>query len=220
MSMGWHLECQAFDNFQRKVNTHITLKQVLATLILLLSLDLFAGPKPKEKIVDVVIDTSKGKIELQLDSEKAPLSVKNFLNYVEKKFYDGLVFHRVINNFMIQGGGFDKDLKLKPTDAAIKNEATNGLKNLKGSIAMARTPDINSATSQFYINHKDNDFLDHKGTNPSEFGYAVFGKVTKGIEVVDAIAQVKTVATATMRDVPETPVVINSIRVKKKEEQK
>ena len=186
-------------------------------LIVLLSLDLVAGPKPKEKNVDVVIDTSKGKIELELNREKAPISVKNFLNYVEKKFYDGLVFHRVISNFMIQGGGFTKDLKLKPSDAAIENEATNGLKNLKGTIAMARTPAIHSATSQFYINHKDNDFLDHRGQSPQEFGYAVFGKVTKGMDVVDAIASVQTTASQSMRDVPAEPVIINSIKIKEPE---
>ena len=186
-------------------------------LIVLLSLDLVAGPKPKEKNVDVVIDTSKGKIELELNREKAPISVKNFLNYVEKKFYDGLVFHRVISNFMIQGGGFTKDLKLKPSDAAIENEATNGLKNLKGTIAMARTPAIHSATSQFYINHKDNAFLDHRGQSPQEFGYAVFGKVTKGMDVVDAIASVQTTASQSMRDVPAEPVIINSIKIKEPE---
>ncbi len=166
----------------------------------------------KEKAVSVKIETNHGSIVVELDSEKAPITVKNFLNYVERKFYDDLIFHRVIPDFMIQGGGFDKDLKQRPTDAAIKNEAANGLKNLKGTIAMARTPDPNSASSQFFINLKDNDFLNYKGPMPQDYGYAVFGKVTEGMDVVEKIAAVKTTASGQMRDVPAEPVVIKSIR--------
>lgn len=162
----------------------------------------------------VTIDTSHGQIELELDKEKAPITVENFLKYVERKFYDDLVFHRVINNFMIQGGGFDKDLKLRPTDAPIKNEAMNGLKNDKGTIAMARTPDPDSASSQFFINLKDNGFLNYQGPLPRDRGYAVFGKVTKGIEVVEKIGNVATKAQGQMRDIPVEPVLIKSIRKK------
>lgn len=168
--------------------------------------------KKKEKPVLVTIETSMGTIEAELNSEKAPISVKNFLNYAERKFYDNLVFHRVIDDFMIQGGGFDKDLKLRPTDAAIKNEAGNGLKNDKGTLAMARTPDPHSASSQFFINLKDNDFLNFRAPTPNGFGYAVFGKVTKGMDVVEKIGKVKTTASGQMRDVPAEPVIIKSIR--------
>lgn len=168
--------------------------------------------KKKEKPVSVVIETSMGSIELKLDSEKAPISVKNFMNYVEKGFYKDLVFHRVIDDFMIQGGGFDKDLKLRPTEAAIKNEADNGLKNDKGTIAMARTPDPHSASSQFYINLKNNDFLNFKAATSQGYGYAVFGKVTKGMDVVEKIGKVKTTASGQMRDVPTEPVLIKSVK--------
>ncbi len=165
----------------------------------------------KEPSVQVTIKTNHGPITVELDKEKAPVTVKNFLNYVDRKFYDNLVFHRVIDDFMIQGGGFDKDLKLRPTDAPIKNEAANGLKNDKGTIAMARTPDPDSASSQFFINLKDNDFLNYKGPLPSQIGYAVFGKVTKGMEVVEKIGKVQTTASGQMRDVPSEPVIIESI---------
>ncbi|MCB0377792.1 MAG: peptidyl-prolyl cis-trans isomerase [Bdellovibrionales bacterium] len=178
------------------------------------SLGLAKDNKAKEKKVEVVIETSLGVIELELNNEKAPISTKNFLNYVNRKFYDGLIFHRVIDNFMIQGGGFTRDLALKPTDAAIKNEATNGLKNDRGTIAMARTPAVDSASSQFYINLKDNDFLNHTGMNPQNFGYAVFGKVTTGMNVVDAIGKVKTGSGGSMRDVPVETVLIKKIRTK------
>ncbi len=173
------------------------------------------SPKPntkKEKAVSVKIETSLGTIVVELDSEKSPITVKNFLNYVDRKFYDDLIFHRVIQDFMIQGGGFDKDMKIRPTDAAIQNEAANGLKNLKGTLAMARTPDPNSASSQFFINLKDNDFLNYKGPMPQDFGYAVFGKVSEGMDVVEKIGAVKTSASGQMRDVPVEPVIIKSIR--------
>lgn len=168
--------------------------------------------KKKEKPVSVVIETSLGAITLELDPNKAPGTVQNFLNYVEKKFYDDLVFHRVIDNFMIQGGGFDKKLSLRPTDAPIKNEANNGLKNDKGTIAMARTPDPHSASSQFFINLKDNDFLNFTSPTSQGYGYTVFGKVTSGMDVVEKIGKVKTTASGHMRDVPAEPVIIKSIK--------
>ncbi len=194
-------------------------KQNLKKIILVFSLLIvsplsFSQTAKKEKPVLVTMDTNFGLIEITLDSEKAPLSVKNFLNYVDKKFYDDLVFHRVIDQFMIQGGGFDKDLKLKPTDAPIKNEAHNGLKNSRGTIAMARTPDPNSASSQFFINVKDNDFLNYQGPLPRDYGYAVFGTVTAGMDVVDKIAKVQTTAQGSTRDIPKEPVIIKTIRRK------
>lgn len=166
----------------------------------------------KERKVNIVIETSEGTIKAELFSDKAPITVKNFTNYIDKKFYDGLVFHRVIDNFMIQGGGFNEKLQLKPTDAAITNEANNGLTNQKGTFAMARTPDPHSASSQFFINLKDNDFLNFKRPAGADYGYAVFGKVTDGMDVVEKIAKVPTTSQNSMRDVPAKPVIIKSIR--------
>lgn len=159
------------------------------------------------KTVDVIIETGMGKIEIELNAEKAPISVENFLQYAESGFYNNTIFHRVINNFMIQGGGYDKFMQKKTTRAQIKNEAKNGLKNDRGTIAMARTSVVDSASSQFFINHKDNDFLNHGGR---DYGYAVFGKVTKGMDVVDAIARVRTKA----GDVPVNPVLIKKVYLK------
>jgi peptidyl-prolyl cis-trans isomerase A (cyclophilin A) len=155
----------------------------------------------------VVLSTTMGDIEIELNAEKAPISVSNFLAYVDSGFYAGTVFHRVIPNFMIQGGGMDEKLRQKETKASIKNEAANGLKNKRGTVAMARTSDINSATSQFFINVADNAFLDH-GTR--DFGYAVFGKVTAGMDVADKIVSTPTGS----QDVPKTPIVIRSARRK------
>ena len=149
----------------------------------------------------VVLETSLGTIELELDAEKAPVSVENFLAYVDAGHYDGTLFHRVIPGFMIQGGGFDASMKQKATRAPIKNEADNGLLNARGTVAMARTNDVNSATSQFFINVVDNGFLNHGGR---DFGYAVFAKVTAGMDVADKIAAVKRGA----QDAPVEPVVI------------
>ena len=157
------------------------------------------------------METSKGSIELELDAAKAPISVANFVNYVKKGFYDGLIFHRVIPNFMVQGGGFTPDMQQKATDGNIQNEAKNGLKNVKGSIAMARTSVPHSASSQFFINLKDNGFLDYPGQDG--WGYCVFGKVTKGIEVIDAMASVKTAQKGPHGDVPVEPIVITSAKV-------
>ena len=161
----------------------------------------------------VTIETSKGTITLELDAEKAPETVANFVKYAKDGHYDGTIFHRVIDGFMIQGGGFTKDMNQKPTRAPIRNEAMNGLKNKRGTIAMARTMVVDSATSQFFINLVDNDFLDFQSPTPQGFGYAVFGKVTSGMEVVDAIAKVKTGSAGPHQNVPETPVVIRKVTV-------
>jgi peptidyl-prolyl cis-trans isomerase A (cyclophilin A) len=162
----------------------------------------------------VVMKTSMGEIKIELDKTAAPVTVENFLAYVNGKFYDGTTFHRVIPAFMIQGGGFDKEMNQKRTTRPpIKNEAGNGLKNLNGTVAMARTGDPNSATAQFFISTKDNPFLDHKDDSQQGFGYAVFGKVVEGQDVVLKIEQVQTSTRAPHQNVPNTPVIIESIRV-------
>ena len=152
--------------------------------------------------------TSKGTFTVQLFDKQAPITVENFLRYADEGFFDGTIFHRVIAGFMIQGGGLTADMKNKQGHAPIKNEATNGLKNKRGTLSMARTNDINSATSQFFINVADNDFLDHK---PGNYGYAVFGRIDSGMEVVDAIAAVKTGNRGGHQDVPTETVVIESV---------
>jgi peptidyl-prolyl cis-trans isomerase B (cyclophilin B) len=156
----------------------------------------------------VKLSTNYGDITIELNAEKAPITVANFLSYVEKGFYEGLVFHRVIKSFMIQGGGMDADMKQKPTDAPIKNEADNGLSNDKYTIAMARTSVPDSATAQFFINVKDNDFLNHTAPTSSGWGYCVFGKVVAGMDVVDQIEAVSTASRGGHQDVPVEPVVI------------
>ncbi|WP_416874567.1 peptidylprolyl isomerase [Kitasatospora sp. SC0581] len=156
----------------------------------------------------VKLSTNHGDIVLRLDAEKAPATVENFLRYVTDGFYDGTVFHRVIDNFMVQGGGMEPGLKRKETRAPIENEADNGLKNVKYSVAMARTGDPHSATAQFFINVADNDFLNHSGKNPQGWGYAVFGEVVEGQEVVDAIKAVATGSRAGHQDVPKEDVVL------------
>ena len=156
----------------------------------------------------VELHTNHGVIKLELDAEKAPKTVENFLNYVKKGHYDGTVFHRVINGFMIQGGGFEPGLKQKPTDAPIDNEANNGLKNDAYTIAMARTNDPHSAPAQFFINVNDNDFLNHSSPTPQGWGYTVFGKVVEGQDVVDKIKAVKTGSKGFHQDVPSDDVVI------------
>jgi peptidyl-prolyl cis-trans isomerase A (cyclophilin A)/peptidyl-prolyl cis-trans isomerase B (cyclophilin B) len=163
------------------------------------------------KPVKIVMETSKGTIELELDAAKAPISVANFVSYVKKGHFDGLIFHRVIPDFMVQGGGFTPDMQQKPTDANIENEAKNGLKNVKGSIAMARTPNPHSASSQFFINLKDNSFLDYPGQDG--WGYCVFGKVSKGQDVVDAMAAVATGRKGPHGDVPVEPIIIKSAKL-------
>ncbi len=163
------------------------------------------NPKPV-----VVLETTAGNITLELNRERAPESVANFLQYVNEGFYSGTIFHRVIKGFMIQGGGMTADMQPKDTRQPIKNEATNGLKNLRGTVAMARTQAVRSATSQFFINTVDNSALDHKGISPDEYGYAVFGKVIGGMDVVDKIENGKTKE----GDFPEAPVVIKRAYVK------
>lgn len=160
----------------------------------------------------VIMETSEGTIKIELWPDKAPATVKNFLRYVDEGFYDGTVFHRVISNFMIQGGGLTPDMKPKKARDPIKNEAQPELKNEVGTIAMARTSLVNSATSQFFINVENNDFLDHKNKTPSGFGYAVFGKVVEGMDVVDKIKGVKTTNFGQHQDVPATPVIIESVK--------
>ena len=159
------------------------------------------------------IETSMGSITVELDDEKAPITVKNFLDYAASGHYDGTIFHRVIDGFMIQGGGFTKAMDQKPTKAPIKNEAANGLTNKRGTIAMARTMVVDSATSQFFINLVDNDFLNFRAPTPQYYGYAVFGKVTDGMDVVDKIAKVKTGFAGPHQNVPEEPVVIKKVHV-------
>ena len=161
----------------------------------------------------VTLKTSHGDIQIELDAEKAPNSVENFLQYVKEGHYDGVIFHRVIPNFMIQGGGFTQDMEQKPTRASIVNEADNGLTNDKYTLAMARTNEPHSASSQFFINTKDNDFLNFKSASPSGWGYAVFGKVVSGTEVVDAIEVVRTGQNGPYGDVPLEPVIIESATI-------
>ena len=160
----------------------------------------------------VILETSVGEIHITLDTEKAPITVKNFTDYVEDGFYDGTIFHRVIANFMIQGGGMTEDMQQKTTMASIENEAKNGLKNIKYSIAMARTTAPNSASSQFFINVADNDFLNYPGQDG--WGYCVFGKVISGQEVVDKIQIVETINLGGHADVPANPIVINKAFIK------
>ena len=159
------------------------------------------------------IETDLGNIELELDDKKAPVTVKNFVDYAKSGHYNDTIFHRVINGFMIQGGGFTADMNQKSTKAPIRNEAMNGLKNARGTIAMARTMVVDSATSQFFINLVDNSFLDFRNPTPQGFGYAVFGKVTKGMEVVDKIANVQTGNRGMHQDVPVKPIVIKKVTV-------
>ncbi|MFM0598457.1 MULTISPECIES: peptidylprolyl isomerase [Paraburkholderia] len=156
----------------------------------------------------VELHTNHGVIKLELDAEKAPKSVENFLNYVKAGHYDNTVFHRVIDGFMIQGGGFEPGMKQKPTADAIDNEANNGLKNVNGSVAMARTNDPHSATAQFFINVNDNDFLNHSSPTPQGWGYAVFGKVVDGLDIIEKIKKVKTGSKGFHQDVPVDDVVI------------
>ena len=189
-------------------------------LLLALAAGLLGATSVRAANPMVEIDTSLGKIKVELDQEKAPVSVKNFLSYVDDKFYDDTIYHRVMPRFMIQGGGFNKDREEKKTKASITNEAGNGLKNSRGTIAMARTMDPDSASSQFYINHKDNPSLDRENAQ-DQVGYAVFGKVIDGLDVVDKIAAVatgtksfivKSGQKANFQNVPLDEVVIKSIR--------
>ena len=164
----------------------------------------------------IILHTTFGDITLELDAERAPKTVENFLAYARDGFYNGTIFHRVIDNFMIQGGGFEVGMNQKPTGNPIENEANNGLRNDVGTIAMARTMDPHSATAQFFINVKDNDFLNHTSPTPQGFGYAVFGKVTHGMDVVDDIRFVKTKSQKPYSDVPVEPVIIKQVTILKR----
>ncbi len=172
-------------------------------------------PTPLPKTIRATLKTSLGDIELELNAEKAPITVQNFLQYIDSGFYKDTLFHRVIPKFMIQGGGFTKGMVEKKGQPPIINEAANGLSNLRGTIAMARTQNVNSATSQFYINLVDNTYLDHSDNIAKNYGYCVFGKVTKGMEVVDKIAAVPTTTVGQFQNVPKQDVVILDIKVSK-----
>lgn len=184
-------------------------KRIVITLVTLFSLAVMA-PAALAANTRVMLTTSAGNIELELYNQKAPVTVDNFLGYVNSGFYNGTLFHRVIPGFMIQGGGFTAAMQQKPTQAPIKNEADNGLRNLRGTIAMARTAEKDSATSQFFINVADNAFLDH---GQRDFGYAVFGKVIKGMDIVDKISQVRTENVGPYQNVPVKQIVITSAAV-------
>lgn len=190
------------------------MKMYLVVVMLAFMPLLFASAaKGVGKTPKVEMETSEGKIVIELYPDKAPATVENFISYVESGFYDNTIFHRVIPGFMIQGGGFLQDMGSRPTKPPIANEADNGLKNERGTIAMARTNDPHSATSQFFINQVDNPALNHKGKNAQGWGYAVFGKVIEGMDVVDSISKVKTGAQGQFRDVPVLPVVIKKAKV-------
>jgi cyclophilin family peptidyl-prolyl cis-trans isomerase len=188
-------------------------------LLVLMAACLFqvSSAQEKEKVANpvVIMETSMGTITLELNREKAPVTVENFLSYANEGFYDGTIFHRVIENFMIQGGGFTPDMVQKETKPTIKNEAGNGLSNTRGTIAMARTQIVDSATAQFFINVVDNVSLDHKDESVGGFGYCVFGKVTDGMDVVDKIRKVKTGMKMGFNDVPVETVLIKKVTVKK-----
>ena len=166
-----------------------------------------------DAITTVMLTTSMGSIKVQLFADKAPVSAENFLKYAQQGFYDGTIFHRVIPGFMIQGGGFTADMQQKPAAEPIANEAANGLLNKRGTLAMARTQDPNSATCQFFINLVDNVALDHRGTSPQAYGYAVFGQVVEGMEIVDRISQVPTGPWGFHQDVPQDSVVLRRVEL-------
>ena len=172
-----------------------------------------AHKKQNNKNINLLMKTNIGEIKLELYPDKAPVTVENFVSYVKDNFFNGLIFHRVINGFMIQGGGFDENLRQKETKAPIKIESDNGLKNDRGTIAMARTNDPNSATSQFFINLVDNNFLNFRSPDVTGYGYAVFGKVTDGMDVVDKIATVPTGSFGYMQDVPKYLIQIESVEI-------
>jgi peptidyl-prolyl cis-trans isomerase B (cyclophilin B) len=226
----------------RKINNKVLIILSILAIILLFGCQKYNSPEENQKILEgkmkqttkntiatsttqtslvsgsnpiVVFETTLGNFEVELNSAKAPITVKNFLDYVNSGYYDGLIFHRVINDFMVQGGGFDKDLNQKNANAPIKNEANNGLKNDKYTIAMARTPVINSATAQFFVNVKNNDFLNYKDDSVNGYGYAVFGKVITGTDTIDKMKVVQTHSVDGYDDVPIVPIIINKAYLKK-----
>lgn len=186
------------------------MKKLFILAVVFISTNIMAKGNPV-----VVFDTSHGEVEVELFEKKAPITVKNFLSYVDSGFYNGTIFHRVIDNFMIQGGGFTRNLKRKNTKAPIKNEATNRISNTEGTIAMARTGEVNSATAQFYINVKDNNFLDHRDQTARGFGYAVFGKVIKGMTVINRIKKIKVHKKKQFPNMPVQEVYIKTAKKKK-----
>ena len=189
------------------------IKRIVVTVVVVCFMVGIACAESKKNPV-VTLETSLGNVKIELYEKEAPLSVRNFLDYTKSGFYSGTIFHRVIPGFMVQGGGFTVDLRQKPTNAPIVNEAGNGLKNLRGTLAMARTSIVDSATAQFFINTVNNDFLNQRDKTEYGYGYAVFGKVVEGMNVVDKIAAVKTI-TRGFPDVPETPVIIKSVKLLK-----
>ncbi len=188
----------------------------ISFLVFLLMVAQVSGKETTSQSSRVRIETSMGNIVLELYPDKAPKTVGNFMSYVKSGHYDGTIFHRVIPRFMIQGGGFTPDMRKKPSGKPIVNEADNGLKNARGTIAMARTQDPHSATAQFFINVIDNDYLNHRGKNARGWGYAVFGRVIEGMDVVDTISKVKTGTKGMYRDVPVDPVAIDKVTVAEK----
>lgn len=200
------------------IRTHIingaNMNKVLKLFLLFVFIIIFiTTSKAQAETTMVKMETSKGVITIELDGDKAPDTVANFISYVQEGFYDGTIFHRVISNFMIQGGGFTEDMAQKPTRDPIQNEANNGLMNDTGTIAMARTQDPHSATAQFFINVKDNDFLNFKSETPQGWGYAVFGIVTEGMDVVNAIKDVQTKTVGPYQDVPAETVTIEKVTI-------
>ncbi len=188
----------------------LTLIFSLAVIPFITAADSMAAEEDDNPVV--ICKTSMGEFKIELFKDEAPKTVENFLNYVDKKFYDGTIFHRIIPGFVIQGGGLTKDMYKKATASPIQNEADNGLKNLKGTLSMARTSEINSATSQFFINLKDNKALDHRDNTPRGYGYAVFGKIAEGWDVIQKIKDVETTTRKGRKNVPAEPVVIKSMR--------
>ncbi len=189
-------------------------KIILALMLFLTTTISFATEnKMSDTQTKVKLTTSLGDIVIQLNSEKAPISTENFLTYVKEGFYSGTIFHRIIPGFMAQGGGFDIDFKQKEVHAAIKNEANNGLKNTRGTLAMARTPDPDSATAQFFINYKDNSFLDYSSSTAQGWGYAVFAEVIEGMDVVDAMAKAATGSRGGHQDVPKENIIIEKAEI-------
>jgi len=199
-----------FMSFNKFINSRAA--AFLSAVILVLASIGVATANSGDKVM-VEMHTSKGLITLELDAEKAPVTVANFIEYVNSGHFDGTIFHRVIPGFVIQGGGLESGMKEKPTQAPIENEADNGLKNVTGSICMARTNDPHSATSQFFINLKDNQFLDHTEKSPQGWGYAVFGQVTGGMDVVEAIAAVQTGNAGFHQDVPVEDIVVEKVPI-------
>ena len=191
------------------------MRKMILTLMLFLftTLSIATENKMSETPSKVKLTTSLGDIIIQLNSEKAPISAENFLTYVKEGFYNGTIFHRIIPGFMAQGGGFDTDFNQKAVHASIKNEADNGLKNNRGTLAMARTPDPDSATAQFFISYKDNSFLDHTSKTPNGWGYAVFAEVIEGMDIVDSMADVATGNRGGHQDVPKEDIIIEKAEV-------